>query len=135
MYLIFRESEFDFSINISDVLRIVEINSIVSKNGKYFLGEREVQKIDFQELMQIKYKKHTKKSKVLLLNSEKDKIPAFFVDDVGGFVKDDVNIYKKQDFLDRYGFFCVKGFFIKEDKLFFIIDAKALLKKLEKGCE
>ncbi len=131
MYLTFNEGNISFCIAIEDVKKVVDISSIIQSQEGYFYESLPVRAINLVETFNIRFGNKGTKRKAILINVMGDIIPAFFVEDVTGFIKkESVVILRKQDYLNFYGFWGIKEFFIKDNVLFFCIDTAKILAKI-----
>jgi len=131
MYLTFNESNISFCIAIEDVKKVVDISSIIQSQEGYFYDSLPVKAINLVETFNIRLVNKGVKRKAILLHEIGDVIPAFFVENVAGFLKkESILMLRKQDYLDFYGFWGIKEFFIKDNVLFFCIDSAKILAKI-----
>lgn len=122
MYLLFKNNDYLFGIPVKDVFRVIDRQSLVFKNGRSFANNIEIKEIDFSKISNLKGSNLVDKKKLIIIDSKDLIKPALLVNDVVGFIKEDLKILKKQDFLNKYGYEGVRGFLLKNNVVITLMD-------------
>lgn len=122
MYLIFEDNNFLFGLSVKEIYKVIDRQSLIFRGDKCFFNDLEIREVEFSRKLNLKGNNSTYKSKLVILEYEDFVKPAILVHGVVGFIKEDVNILKKQDFLNRYGYSGIKGFVKKNGMLVTLID-------------
>lgn len=126
MYLIFKNNEFLFGMLVNDVLRVVDKQSVKYSDGKFLIDDMEIKEIELTKVTKLKHSCDIDKRKLIIVDNDGIGKFAIAVQDVLGFIKENVQILKKQDFLNKYGYEHVRGFIIKDNMLVTIIGKEFL---------
>lgn len=133
MYLIFEDDGFLFGLSVKEIYKVIDRQSLVFKDDRYFYNDLEIKMIEFSKKSKLKGNYALCKSKLLILEHKDFTKPAILVHDVIGFIKEDIYILKKQDFLSRYGYHGIKGFVKKDSLLVTLIDKEFCLNLFRNG--